>query len=144
MITIYDLKPRFQNLLRPLVQAMAKAGVSANAVTLFAVFVSIAAGAALFLSKGAVWALFCIPVVLFLRMALNAIDGMLAKEHAMKSDLGALLNEMGGCRFRCGFIPSVCAYRRYRSSLGGFIRSGCHFYRDDRRACGNASKGEGV
>ncbi|MGD9718660.1 MAG: CDP-alcohol phosphatidyltransferase family protein [Sulfurimonadaceae bacterium] len=95
MITIYDLKPRFQNLLRPLVQAMAKAGVSANAVTLFAVFVSIAAGAALFLSKGAVWALFCIPVVLFVRMALNAIDGMLAKEHAMKSDLGALLNEMG-------------------------------------------------
>ncbi|MFT7618873.1 MAG: CDP-diacylglycerol--glycerol-3-phosphate 3-phosphatidyltransferase [Planctomycetota bacterium] len=28
-------------------------------------------------------------------MALNAIDGMLAREHAMKSDLGAILNEMG-------------------------------------------------
>jgi len=95
MVTIYDLKPRFQNLLRPIVGVLAKAGITANGVTLFAVFVSIAAGAALCLSKGAAWALFLIPVVLFVRMALNAIDGMLAKEHAMKSDLGALLNEMG-------------------------------------------------
>jgi len=95
MVTIYDLKPRFQNLLRPIVGVLAKAGITANGVTLFAVFVSIAAGAALYVSKGAAWALFLIPVVLFVRMALNAIDGMLAKEHAMKSDLGALLNEMG-------------------------------------------------
>ncbi len=28
-------------------------------------------------------------------MALNAIDGMLAREHAMQSSLGALLNELG-------------------------------------------------
>tara|TARA_Y100001968_G_C19285276_1_gene681351 strand:+ start:83 stop:490 length:408 start_codon:yes stop_codon:yes gene_type:complete len=28
-------------------------------------------------------------------MALNAIDGMLAREHDMKSDLGAVLNEIG-------------------------------------------------
>jgi CDP-diacylglycerol--glycerol-3-phosphate 3-phosphatidyltransferase len=95
MVTIYDLKPRFQNLLRPIVGVLAKAGITANGVTLFAVFASIAAGAALYVSKGAAWALFLIPVVLFVRMALNAIDGMLAKEHAMKSDLGALLNEMG-------------------------------------------------
>jgi CDP-diacylglycerol--glycerol-3-phosphate 3-phosphatidyltransferase len=31
---------------------------------------------------------------MFVRMALNAIDGMLAKEHDMKSDAGAMLNEM--------------------------------------------------
>jgi CDP-diacylglycerol--glycerol-3-phosphate 3-phosphatidyltransferase len=36
-----------------------------------------------------------VPVVLFLRMALNAIDGMLAREHDMKSRLGAVLNELG-------------------------------------------------
>jgi len=28
-------------------------------------------------------------------MALNAIDGMLAREHGMKSNLGAILNELG-------------------------------------------------
>jgi CDP-diacylglycerol--glycerol-3-phosphate 3-phosphatidyltransferase len=34
-------------------------------------------------------------VALFLRMALNAIDGMLAREHDMQSALGGLLNELG-------------------------------------------------
>jgi CDP-diacylglycerol--glycerol-3-phosphate 3-phosphatidyltransferase len=28
-------------------------------------------------------------------MALNAIDGMLAREHDMQSPLGAMLNELG-------------------------------------------------
>jgi len=33
--------------------------------------------------------------VLFVRMALNAVDGMLAREFNMQSPLGAILNEMG-------------------------------------------------
>ena len=41
------------------------------------------------------WPLLLIPVVLVLRMALNAIDGMLAREHGMRTRLGALLNELG-------------------------------------------------
>ena len=36
-----------------------------------------------------------IPLVLFVRMALNAVDGMLAREHAMETSLGAMLNELG-------------------------------------------------
>jgi CDP-diacylglycerol--glycerol-3-phosphate 3-phosphatidyltransferase len=36
-----------------------------------------------------------LPIWLFLRMALNAIDGMLAREHNMKSALGGMLNEIG-------------------------------------------------
>jgi CDP-diacylglycerol--glycerol-3-phosphate 3-phosphatidyltransferase len=39
--------------------------------------------------------LLLLPVVLFLRMALNAMDGMLAREHNQKSALGAILNELG-------------------------------------------------
>jgi hypothetical protein len=35
--------------------------------------------------------LLVLPGFLFVRMALNAIDGMLAREHAMKSRLGAVL-----------------------------------------------------
>jgi CDP-diacylglycerol--glycerol-3-phosphate 3-phosphatidyltransferase len=46
------------------------------------------------LSGGAAWALWLVPVVLFLRMGLNAIDGMLAREHGQASRLGALLNEL--------------------------------------------------
>ena len=36
-----------------------------------------------------------IPVWLLVRMALNAIDGMLAREHGQKSALGGILNELG-------------------------------------------------
>ena len=36
-----------------------------------------------------------LPPVLLARMALNAVDGMLAREHAMQSALGAILNELG-------------------------------------------------
>lgn len=49
---------------------------------------------AIALTHGALWTLLSIPAVMFVRMALNAIDGMLAKEHDMKSDAGAMLNEM--------------------------------------------------
>jgi CDP-diacylglycerol--glycerol-3-phosphate 3-phosphatidyltransferase len=46
------------------------------------------------LNPGARWAALLIPVWLFLRMALNAIDGMLAREHDMQSELGGILNEL--------------------------------------------------
>ncbi len=41
------------------------------------------------------WPWLLLPFLLFLRMALNAIDGMLAREHNMKSKIGAILNELG-------------------------------------------------
>lgn len=95
MPSIYQLKSRFQNILRPLCARLAGAGVTANQVTLAALGLSIAEGLALFLFPGAVLPLLLLPAVLLLRMALNAIDGMLAREHDQKSDLGAILNELG-------------------------------------------------
>lgn len=94
MATIYDLKPAFQNLLRPIVQNLARAGVTPNQITNAALALSFIAGGAVALTHGALWTLLSIPAVMFVRMALNAIDGMLAKEHDMKSDAGAMLNEM--------------------------------------------------
>ena len=41
------------------------------------------------------WPLLLVPIILLVRMALNAIDGMLAREHSMESNLGAVLNELG-------------------------------------------------
>jgi len=95
LVTIYDLKPRFQALLRPACGALARAGVSANQVTVAAVLLSAAGGVAILWQPEARWPLLALPVVLFLRMALNAIDGMLAREYDMKSRLGAVLNELG-------------------------------------------------
>jgi CDP-diacylglycerol---glycerol-3-phosphate 3-phosphatidyltransferase len=95
LATIYDLKPRFQALLRPLNATLVRLGVSANMVTLAALVLSLVLGLALALNPQSKLLLFMMPVWLFLRMALNAIDGMLAREHDMQSRLGAVLNEMG-------------------------------------------------
>jgi CDP-diacylglycerol--glycerol-3-phosphate 3-phosphatidyltransferase len=64
-------------------------------VTVLAAFVSLATGVILGCLAQYRSVLLVMPVVLFVRMALNAIDGMLAREHAMKSRLGAILNELG-------------------------------------------------
>ncbi len=93
-MTIYDLKPAFQNLLRPLCKALANVGITANQVTIAAFVVSIVVGAIFALNPTARWAALLIPIWLFLRMALNAIDGMLAREHGMQSALGGILNEL--------------------------------------------------
>jgi len=95
MPSVYDLKPKFQQFLRPLVQRLAEKGITANHVTLAAVVLSLVAGGAIALFSAQPEILLSIPVVLFLRMALNAIDGMLAREHHMASSLGAILNELG-------------------------------------------------
>ncbi len=95
LASIYDLKPRFQQLLRGLVERLAARGVTANQVTLAALALSVTFGLLLTWRGAEVWVMLLLPVVLFVRMALNAIDGMLAREHNMKSDLGAILNELG-------------------------------------------------
>ena len=95
MVSVYDLKPKFQNFLRPICGALARVGVTANQVTVSAAALSLALGIGIWATGGARAALFLLPPVLFLRMALNAIDGMLAREFAQKSRLGALLNELG-------------------------------------------------
>jgi CDP-diacylglycerol--glycerol-3-phosphate 3-phosphatidyltransferase len=95
MASIYDLKPRFQNLLRPLCRKLAGAGVTANQITLAAAIMSVALGETMFATEDASWALLLLPPILFVRMALNAIDGMLAREFDQKSRLGAVLNELG-------------------------------------------------
>ena len=92
--TIYDLKPKFQALLRPFCTRLAAAGVTANQVTLIACGLSLAHGAAHMTQPGAKWVLALLPFVLFARMALNAIDGMLAREFGQASRLGAILNEL--------------------------------------------------
>jgi CDP-diacylglycerol--glycerol-3-phosphate 3-phosphatidyltransferase len=95
MVSVYDIKPRFQALLRPLTNGLAGAGVTANQVTLAAAVLSITTGAVVAALRDQPQILLLLPAVLFVRMALNAIDGMLAREHGQKSRLGAVLNELG-------------------------------------------------
>ncbi|MGN8113103.1 CDP-alcohol phosphatidyltransferase family protein [Labrys sp. 22185] len=93
-MSLYALKPRFQALLRPRVTRLAERGTTANQVTLAA------AAGSLVVGLGVAWLsdlrilFLLLPVWLAIRMALNAIDGMLAREFSQKSLLGAYLNEV--------------------------------------------------
>jgi CDP-diacylglycerol--glycerol-3-phosphate 3-phosphatidyltransferase len=93
-VSIYALKPRFQALLRPLVRRLYDAGITANQVTLAACALSVTLGLWLFFAAPPIAAFALIPLWMFLRMAFNAVDGMLAREHGQQSALGAFLNEL--------------------------------------------------
>lgn len=93
-MSIYALKPRFQQLLRPLVRALHARGITANQVTLAACAVSLLLGLLLAAQADAPGWFWLLPIWFFLRMALNAVDGMLAREFGQQSKLGAYLNEL--------------------------------------------------
>ncbi|NDV63094.1 CDP-alcohol phosphatidyltransferase family protein [Puniceicoccales bacterium CK1056] len=93
--TVYQLKPAFQNFLRPICSSLVGRGVTANQVTVFAMVLSILQGIWIYFQPTSPAALLCLPLVLFIRMALNAIDGIMAREFDQKSKLGGILNELG-------------------------------------------------
>jgi alpha-beta hydrolase superfamily lysophospholipase/phosphatidylglycerophosphate synthase len=95
-MSLYQLKTQFQNQLRPISNTLVEKNFTANQVTVSAIFLSV--GTAYVVVKPAnekqrLWLL--LPSSLFVRMALNAIDGMMAREHGQASTLGAVLNEVG-------------------------------------------------
>ncbi len=95
-MSIYALKGRFQALLRPIVSRLPESGITANQVTVVAALVSLAVAAVIYRFAPAHPLLYLLlPMWMLLRMALNAVDGMLAREFGQKSALGAYLNELG-------------------------------------------------
>lgn len=95
MPSVYALKSAFQKLLSPAASGLNTLGVTANEVTLAAAITSVAYGAAIgfYPQVQALW--FGLPAFLFVRMALNALDGMLARDYGQASKKGAFLNELG-------------------------------------------------
>lgn len=114
-MSLYRLKPRFQALLRPVARTLHCAGISANQVTLGTCAVSVALGtvltAAALAGKPACFLL--LPAWLLLRMAFNAIDGLLAREFAQASALGAYLNEL------CDVVADAALYLPFACLPGG-------------------------
>ncbi|MEZ6875924.1 CDP-alcohol phosphatidyltransferase family protein [Enterobacter sp. KBR-315C3_2022] len=114
-MTLYDIKPKFQDLLRPIVRMLFIRGVTANQVTVSAAIISMVLGAVLMLfPEPRLYIL--LPIYLFVRMALNAIDGMLAREFNQQSRLGAILNEIGdiiadaALYLAFAFVTGVCPW----------------------------------
>lgn len=103
-MTLYDVKPKFQTLLRPLTKTIDAFGFTANQVTLFTFIFCFVYATALCIDTTSSFVLILFPLILFLRMSLNAIDGLLAKEHDQKTHLGAILNEL------CDMASDVVLY----------------------------------
>ena len=94
-MSIYALKGRFQDLLRPAVHGLYRMGITANTVTVAAAVVSLLVAAAVWCCAPTQPLLYlALPLWMLLRMALNAVDGMLAREFGQQSRLGAYLNEL--------------------------------------------------
>jgi CDP-diacylglycerol--glycerol-3-phosphate 3-phosphatidyltransferase len=94
-MTLHDLKPRFQALLRPLARWIFDIGGTANVVTAASAVVSVLLGLALAIFGPHTRLLFlALPLWLFVRLTMNAIDGMLAREFGQTSRIGAYLNEI--------------------------------------------------
>ena len=93
-MSVYLLKAQFQSLLRPFVGVLHRRGVTANQVTVAACAGSIAVGGVLLWKPDIPVLFLLVPAWMLLRMAMNAIDGMLAREFGQKSTLGAYLNEI--------------------------------------------------
>lgn len=113
MPSVYDLKPKFQALLRPAVGRLAASGVTANQVTVAAAALSLVVALMLVAWPGRA-ALLLVPALLLVRMALNAVDGMLAREHGQASRLGAVLNELGD------IFSDAALYLALAAALTGF------------------------
>ena len=93
-MSLYALKPQFQSLLRPFARRLHALGVTANQVTLGTCAISVGLGLWLASNAGRLELFLLLPAWFFLRMAFNAIDGMLARELGQSSRLGAFLNEL--------------------------------------------------
>jgi CDP-diacylglycerol--glycerol-3-phosphate 3-phosphatidyltransferase len=91
----YNLKPAFQRLLMPAMQALRRWGISPNALTWMAIAWSGALGWMFVQGFDDPRWYFAIAAGLLLRMVLNALDGMMARHFEMTSTAGAFLNELG-------------------------------------------------
>lgn len=93
-MTIYDLKPAFQGQLRPVAAQLARRGWTANQLTAAGLVASAGGGVTVALGVNDQRGLVLVPVFLFIRMALNALDGIVAKEYGQATPRGRVFNEV--------------------------------------------------
>ena len=95
MPSLYALKPAFQRLLQPVCSALLRAGVTPDQVTGATLLAGLAMGCWLYAGRTGPLPALALPLFLFLRMAANALDGMIARQGGRVTVRGAVLNEAG-------------------------------------------------
>ncbi|HCA08242.1 CDP-alcohol phosphatidyltransferase family protein [Chryseobacterium sp.] len=95
MISVYKLKPKFQQLLTPVLLFLHRKNMTANQITVSSIVLSIIIGILFWNADLSKWFFLSLPIGLLVRMALNALDGMMARKFNQTSRLGEILNEVG-------------------------------------------------
>jgi len=97
MVGLYGVKPWFVRRLRRVEDIFVARGISADSISVAAVAVSLLCGLALALGgaleEPRLWLL--VPPLGFVRLALNALDGSVARRVGSGRPFGEVLNEMG-------------------------------------------------
>lgn len=94
-ISIYKLKTKFQNLLMPICEKLVKLKISPNQITITTVLLNIVFAGLIYKFNNYKLIYLTVPLFLFLRMALNALDGMIANKFNQKTKMGVFYNEAG-------------------------------------------------
>ena len=95
MISVYKLKPKFQAALTPILTYFHRKNITANQITIFSVLFSLLIGVLFWFADTNSGLFLVLPIGLLIRMALNALDGMMARKYNQISKKGEVLNEIG-------------------------------------------------
>ena len=93
MAGMYAVKPAFQRSLGGIERWLVARRVHPDWLTYLALLLSIGGGACLFLAPDRPWLLLAVPLVTVVRTALNALDGLVARELGLARPWGEVLNE---------------------------------------------------
>jgi len=94
-ISIYKLKTKFQNLLMPICEKLVKLKITPNQITVTTVLLNIIFAGIIYKFSNYNFLYLTVPIFLFLRMTLNALDGMIANKFNQKTKIGVFYNEAG-------------------------------------------------
>ena len=90
---IYAVKPAFQKSLSPLKKLLVNHKVHPTIINFLGLVCSLYIGIILYNSQNYLYAVLFIPVLSFIRTALNALDGLVSQELHVSSRFGEVLNE---------------------------------------------------
>ena len=120
---LYRLKPASQAVVAPVARWLVRHRVAPDAVTWSAIPVGMAGGACLAFSASVPVLLLLVPLAAALRLGLNLLDGMVARESGITHPLGELWNELGDRLADIAFIGGLALHPAVdpRLALGAVI-----------------------
>lgn len=115
---IYRIKPRFQQALGGVETVLVRRRVHPDYLTIGALVLSVLGGIALYAGHWSRWLVLCIPVVAIGRTALNALDGLVARDTGLARPWGEVLNEC------CDRLADVALLTGVSLTIGSDARLG--------------------